>query len=622
MSKQGSLSRQGSMSRQGSVILPTEPNLERRGSLAKFFSAVSRKGSLASIFVDNSEAGDDDDDGDGGDVKAQAKKIERERREEQKRIRARSRWQKVRESLPQIVAIGRDPTNCDGIVGIVRPTVIKVNVFMNADVQAAHNAVGRAEVAGLAIAADEVEEERECEVLGELHPGDVFGFHAMRLSVPQPCTVVAMEPCAYYSLRKVDLLTLTNERPDVAFEIQMALGATIHEADSTTGREQLRKKRMNFMIGARTRFQVTNQTAKKKVTLQAQMQMFSKMSKEDKLKIMERFRLLAEQNRRQQSMFAPFYRVWELAYPLEIPDIDVEGNLAAASRNTEERKSLEDRRSIGDADNEDASRALGASAHGTSSARQDGAPPTGPPGADADAMSTPSRSNSLLKARMQSVRGKMLSRKQNSSQGAVTTTPGRSARARRPVQKKPLAVRLENVVRLEELYDEYLATRLAAKGLSATTIDDADDVDDGFAKFCAEKLKKRTAVTELAAAAAAAAAASSNKALEPSQHGADDVAAGTAGAPPELRRQTSVLGSRLRGASIAAGLRNLVDAANSAKLAALRAERTKMALLKRDAVLVRHRSYEELYDMWGTHRMFEMLPTDRHPRARAASFPQ
>jgi hypothetical protein len=69
-----------------------------------------------------------------------------------------------------------DATQRDGIVGIVRPTVTKVNVFMNADVQTAHNAVGRAEVAGRAKAADEVEEERECEVLGELHPGDVFGF--------------------------------------------------------------------------------------------------------------------------------------------------------------------------------------------------------------------------------------------------------------------------------------------------------------------------------------------------------------------------------------------------------------------------------------------------------------
>ena len=37
-----------------------------------------------------------------------------------KKDRARARWHKIRDSLPAIVAFGRDTTNCSGIVNMLK----------------------------------------------------------------------------------------------------------------------------------------------------------------------------------------------------------------------------------------------------------------------------------------------------------------------------------------------------------------------------------------------------------------------------------------------------------------------------------------------------------------------
>ena len=39
-----------------------------------------------------------------------------------KKDRARARWHKIRDSLPAIVAFGRDTTNCSGIVNMLKDT--------------------------------------------------------------------------------------------------------------------------------------------------------------------------------------------------------------------------------------------------------------------------------------------------------------------------------------------------------------------------------------------------------------------------------------------------------------------------------------------------------------------
>ena len=104
----------------------------------------------------------------------------------------------------------------------------------------------------------------EIEELGELRAGDCFGFHAMRLSLAHACTVVANESVQYYTLSRADLLSLTKDRPDVAFEIQTALGITIFEVDRAQGKRQAKKRKIEFLNGIRARFKAVNQAPVKK----------------------------------------------------------------------------------------------------------------------------------------------------------------------------------------------------------------------------------------------------------------------------------------------------------------------------------------------------------------------
>ena len=175
----------------------------------------------------------------------------RARRAERSAV-ARGRWRKVRESLALIVAMGRDETKFLGITQLVKPPRYVIDILMDdarhrpgtqtppataasssgtaadaatsaaaimAAAAAARSGKGggpssaaSARVVKTAVSAEDEVAACEIEELGEIRAGDVFGFHAMRLSVPHACTVVATEPFQYYSLARADLMALAKVR--------------------------------------------------------------------------------------------------------------------------------------------------------------------------------------------------------------------------------------------------------------------------------------------------------------------------------------------------------------------------------------------------------------------------
>ena len=78
----------------------------------------------------------------------------------------------------------------------------------------------------------------------------------MRLAMPHGCSVIATSVCDYYTLSRSVLLNITKERPDIAFQLQSALGLTIFEADKAAGRKHGTKGKINFLAGVRNRFKV------------------------------------------------------------------------------------------------------------------------------------------------------------------------------------------------------------------------------------------------------------------------------------------------------------------------------------------------------------------------------
>ena len=338
------------------------------------------------------------------------------------------------------------------------------------------------------------------------------------------------------------------------------------------------------------------------------------MSKEDKVRVMARFRLLAEQERRQQSLLAPVYRAWELAFPLVGADDDDDAKAPGTERDDDGRRSVEDE--MGMSMEEQRSVADDVSPAPSANTTQKGSSGTSPRksrkgdvagGGGESTKPQPQPQPQPLSATSQ-LSGLMLHGGGGSL--AARRTSGALQR-RRPPRKKPLAERLAGLVRMEGLYDEYLGGRLAAAtpGLPLAACEDAGDVDDGFAKFCAEKRKKGSAGFATGATTAGCGNAATAK------------GAPAPGARPAVLRQTSQavmnFNNRRGGADphSSRSLRSIVDAS-------VRADRAKMTLAKREAVLVRHRSFGELYDLWASHRMFEALPVGRSTRPRALSFPQ
>ena len=54
----------------------------------------------------------------------------------------------------------------------------------------------------------------------ELSPGEFVGHREIRASNPHPCSVVAIEPCTYYTLARSNVLDLMDAYPSIALNLQ------------------------------------------------------------------------------------------------------------------------------------------------------------------------------------------------------------------------------------------------------------------------------------------------------------------------------------------------------------------------------------------------------------------
>ena len=99
-------------------------------------------------------------------------------------------------------------------------------------------------------------------LLGKLIAGDFIGHREIMRSEPHAYTVIAAEPCKYYTLNQQDVLKLINENPDIALELQAAIGHAVFDEGQYTAEKRARKRKLDFLADIKQKYMATRKIKK------------------------------------------------------------------------------------------------------------------------------------------------------------------------------------------------------------------------------------------------------------------------------------------------------------------------------------------------------------------------
>jgi hypothetical protein len=77
-------------------------------------------------------------------------------------------------------------------------------------------------------------------------------------------TVIASEPCKYYTLNKQDILSLVAQSPDIALELQAALGHAVFDEEQHTAEKRSRRRKLQFISEVKEKFLASRMQYKRK----------------------------------------------------------------------------------------------------------------------------------------------------------------------------------------------------------------------------------------------------------------------------------------------------------------------------------------------------------------------
>jgi CRP-like cAMP-binding protein len=126
-----------------------------------------------------------------------------------KRLRARFNWRRVKALIPSIAAIGRK------------------------------------------LKEDEDLASARLHLIGSLHAGEFIGHREIMRGETHAYTVIASTACKYYTLHSDAVVKLLAEHPDIALQLQSALGCSIYCENQTTALKTFREREEAFQRVAR-----------------------------------------------------------------------------------------------------------------------------------------------------------------------------------------------------------------------------------------------------------------------------------------------------------------------------------------------------------------------------------
>ena len=101
-------------------------------------------------------------------------------------------------------------------------------------------------------------------VLGRLDVGDFRGHREIMRGEQYAYTVIASEPCKYYTLNKQDIVSLIAQSPDIALELQAALGHAVFDEEQHTAEKRARRRKLQFISEVKEKFLASRMKVKKK----------------------------------------------------------------------------------------------------------------------------------------------------------------------------------------------------------------------------------------------------------------------------------------------------------------------------------------------------------------------
>ena len=108
-----------------------------------------------------------------------------------------------------------------------------------------------------------VEKEVAFTLLGSLAAGDFIGHREVMRRETHKYTVVAMEPCKYYLLHQADITALIQHHPDIALELQSALGHAMFDEDQGAAEKRARKRKLEFLKEIKNSYTISSERDKK-----------------------------------------------------------------------------------------------------------------------------------------------------------------------------------------------------------------------------------------------------------------------------------------------------------------------------------------------------------------------
>ena len=239
-----------------------------------------------------------------------------------KKIEARRRWELIRTNKSKIRSMEKDAVDFSAITSMDKPIMRDILIFEDVSIIPADENKRHPLKMFSAISTrggltnKEVKPKPHTKAhhvrvkeLGEFIPGDIFGHHAMRLGLSHACTVVATEPCWFYTMTKVDILTLIKDRPDVAFQFQTALGKAVFDVDLKVGLRHRKQESLDFLHKINQKYSARHQTTGATPLFPELIKKITKASPEEKGKLRSEFYALLKQDRRSKSIFKHFYRL-------------------------------------------------------------------------------------------------------------------------------------------------------------------------------------------------------------------------------------------------------------------------------------------------------------------------
>ena len=136
--------------------------------------------------------------------------------------RASRNWCKVRNSLPLIISIGKGGSG---------PSDSNSDSDSEFDT---HSDFQDASHVSLVLS-------------GNLKAGNFIGYKELMRKGKYTYTVIASEACKYYTLQRTDIMKLIIEHPDIALELQSALGNAIFDQDQLFAENEAKNKKKNFI---------------------------------------------------------------------------------------------------------------------------------------------------------------------------------------------------------------------------------------------------------------------------------------------------------------------------------------------------------------------------------------